>query len=223
MPQTIRYLHDPGSGLELILCRRSRIRYPLHSHVSVFTAGLVLDGGLCLTVDGRVRTLQKGEWFLVPPDTPHSIAPQGSYSLLSLCLPAALVREQSSGAALAGQTADPIAALKGRLEQFPEEPLRLDEMAAAACTSKYHFIRVFRRRAGLTPHQFQLQNRVRKAQRLLAGLDRGGTPGSSAAPVTVAEAAQAAGFCDQSHLTRQFERTVGLSPTAYRAACGQLP
>ena len=216
MPQCVRYLHDPGSGLELILCRRSRICYPLHSHVSVFAAGLVLGGRLRLTVEGSGRVLQKGEWFLIPPDTPHSLAPEGCYSLLSLCLPAGPLRRQTCGDAKAS---DPIAALKRRLEQHPEEPLRLEEMAAAAYTSKYHLIRVFQRRAGLTPHQFQLQNRVRKAQRLLAGLESGGR----AAPVTVAEAAQAAGFCDQSHLTRQFERVVGLSPAAYRAACGRLP
>ncbi len=57
-----------------------------------------------------------------------------------------------------------------------------------------------------TPHRFQLQNRVRKGQRLLAG------------PATVAEAA-AAGFCDQSHFDRQFKRLVGLNPAAYKRCC----
>lgn len=218
MPQTIRYLYLPGSGLELILCRHSRIGYPLHSHVSVFTAGLVLGGAVRLTVGEETRTLQKGGRFFIPPDAPHSLEPLGSYSLASLCIPAGLLGEQ---AGKAGPPADPVAALKRRLEQCPEQPLGLDEMAAAAYTSKYHLIRVFRRRTGLTPHQFQLQNRVRKAQRLLAGRETG-APGESGAPVTVAEAAQAAGFCDQSHLTRQFERVLGLSPAAYRAAVSTI-
>ena len=57
---------------------------------------------------------------------------------------------------------------------------------------------------GLTPHQFQMQNRVRKAQRLLR----------DSAPT--AEAALAAGFCDQSHLSRYFKQIVGLTPGQYR-------
>ena len=40
-------------------------------------------------------------------------------------------------------------------------------MAQNAFVSKYHFIRRFKAEVGLTPHQFQLQNRIRKAQRLM--------------------------------------------------------
>ncbi len=99
--------------------------------------------------------------------------------------------------------AGPLAKLRARLEAWPELPWKLEDMAEAAFMSKYHLIRSFRRETGLTPHQFQLQNRVRKGQRLLAG------------PATVAEAA-AAGFCDQSHFDRQFKRLVGLTPADYR-------
>ena len=76
--------------------------------------------------------------------------------------------------------AGPLAKLRARLEAWPELPWKLEDMAEAAFMSKYHLIRSFRRETGLTPHQFQLQNRVRKGQRLLAG------------PATVAEAAAAA-------------------------------
>lgn len=100
--------------------------------------------------------------------------------------------------------AGPLAKLRARLEAWPELPWKLEDMAEAAFMSKYHLIRSFRRETGLTPHQFQLQNRVRKGQRLLAG------------PATVAEAAAAAGFCDQSHFDRQFKRLVGLTPADYR-------
>lgn len=37
-------------------------------------------------------------------------------------------------------------------------------MAQNAFLNKYHFIRSFKAEAGLTPHQFQIQNRIRKAQ-----------------------------------------------------------
>lgn len=253
MPRTIRYIRDPASGLEAVFCLGSGIAYPLHSHVSVYTAGLVLSGAVQLTAGPAQRVLRQGEGFLLPPDLPHSIRPLGQYSLLSLCVPRALARPEAAATlrqgigrllgggpealfapenALSGpqsraglaallarlpaaagtlRKADPpVEALRRQLEQRPEQKLSLDEMARAACLSKYHLIRVFRRQTGLTPHQFQLQNRVRRAQRLLAA-------GPDALPA--AEAALAAGFCDQSHLVRCFERLVGLSPRAYRAAC----
>ena len=74
-----------------------------------------------------------------------------------------------------------------------------------------YLVRSFRREAGLTPHQFQLQNRVRKGQRLLGG------------PATAAEAAAAAGFCDQSHFDRHFKRLVGLTPADYKRSCRTVP
>ena len=106
-----------------------------------------------------------------------------------------------------GEGEGPLAELRARLEREPELPCSLEDMAELACMSKYHLVRAFRREAGLTPHRFQLQNRVRKGQRLLAG------------PATVAEAAAAAGFCDQSHFDRQFKRLVGLTPAAYKRSC----
>lgn len=105
----------------------------------------------------------------------------------------------------------PVGRLRQALERHPEDRLSVDEMAASAFTSKYELIRAFKREVGLTPHQFQIQNRVRKAQRRLAQRD------------SVAQAAADAGFFDQSHLVRQFKRIVGLTPAGYRAACGTLP
>ena len=53
------------------------------------------------------------------------------------------------------------------MELYPECKISIEEMARNAFTSKYHFIRSFKAEVGLTPHQFQLQNRIRKAQRLI--------------------------------------------------------
>lgn len=57
--------------------------------------------------------------------------------------------------------------LKKQLELYPEGRYSIEEMAQSAFISKYHFIRKFKAEVGLTPHQFQLQNRIRKAQRLM--------------------------------------------------------
>lgn len=94
--------------------------------------------------------------------------------------------------------------LKRRLELYPENKFSIAEMAQSAFISKYHFIRSFKAEVGLTPHQFQLQNRIRKAQRLIPKVE------------TMTEVALATGFCDQSHFIKQFEKQVGLPPLTYK-------
>lgn len=94
--------------------------------------------------------------------------------------------------------------LKKHLESCPENKLSVEEMAQTAFVSKYHFIRSFKAEVGLTPHQFQLQNRIRKAQRLMHTVG------------TITEVALATGFCDQSHFIKQFEKQVGLPPLTYK-------
>ena len=73
-----------------------------------------------------------------------------------------------------------------------------------AFVSKYHFIRSFKAEVGITPHEFQLQNRIRKAQRLMRSSK------------TITEVALSTGFCDQSHFIKQFEKQVGLPPLTYK-------
>ena len=79
-------------------------------------------------------------------------------------------------------------------------------MAADSNTSPFHLIRKFKKAFGLTPHQFQIQCKVRKAQKLLEE------------EKSVCEVTYDAGFCDQSHLDRCFQKVVGLTPKEYRAS-----
>jgi len=84
--------------------------------------------------------------------------------------------------------------------------LSMNELAACAGLSPFHFIRCFRRATGLPPHAYLTQLRLDHARHLLG---RGKSP---------AEVALAAGFYDQSHLIRHFKRTYGITPGQYAAA-----
>lgn len=82
------------------------------------------------------------------------------------------------------------------------EPLSLSDLAREADLAPSYLIRSMTRATGLSPHGHVLRARVEAArQHLLAGLP-------------AAEAALAAGFCDQSHLIRQFRRHYGVTPGA---------
>lgn len=100
--------------------------------------------------------------------------------------------------------------LKNTIESHPEEEISIEKMSHQAFVSKYHLIRSFRKAVGLTPHQFQIQNRIRKAQHLFDQI------------TSITEVALTTGFCDQSHFIKQFEKIVGLTPTCYKNSCRQI-
>ena len=86
------------------------------------------------------------------------------------------------------------------IDEAPERPVTLAELAALSGVSRFQLMRGFARAVGTTPHAYLLQRRVGLARRLLAA---GRRP---------AEAAVEAGFSDQSHLTRAFARQFAITP-----------
>jgi AraC-like DNA-binding protein len=82
----------------------------------------------------------------------------------------------------------------------------LDVLARESGLSKFHLLRVFRDRTGLTPWQYQVNLRLDRARRLL----QCGEPAS--------QVADACGFVDQSHFTRIFRTVVGVTPAVYAAS-----
>jgi AraC-like DNA-binding protein len=91
------------------------------------------------------------------------------------------------------------------IETHATEPIDLQQVADHVGLSRYHFVRIFARVLGVTPHQHLLRARVRLASRMLAGEDH---------PVT--EVALEAGFGDLSNFVRTFGRAAGMSPGAFR-------
>ena len=91
------------------------------------------------------------------------------------------------------------------IDAHAEEPVRLGTLGRRAGLSPFHFLRVFSRVLGVTPHQYLLAARLRRAAALLAHPDR---------PVT--DVAFEVGFGDLSHFARTFRRSVGVSPGRFR-------
>jgi AraC-like DNA-binding protein len=96
--------------------------------------------------------------------------------------------------------------LRDRLADAPLDAPSLAEMAAMVGLSRYQVLRRFEKAYGLPPHAWLLCRRAEHALRLV----RCGE--------TLAGAAMASGFADQSHMTRVFLRHYGFSPGAWRKA-----
>lgn len=90
--------------------------------------------------------------------------------------------------------------------------LTLAALAAAAGMSNYQFDRRVRRLLRLTTGQMLLKLRIDAAAEQLRDNDR-----------PVAQIALACGYSDQSAFTRQFRRTIGLTPLEYRSAYRSRP
>jgi AraC-like DNA-binding protein len=93
-----------------------------------------------------------------------------------------------------------------RIEAGAHETLTLADLARAAATSPYHFLRIFRQVVGMTPHQYVLRTRLHRAALRLRRSDE-----------PVSTIAFDAGFNDLSTFNRRFRRLMGTSPSAYRA------
>ena len=103
----------------------------------------------------------------------------------------------------------PIARALDFIHAHLDERLPLAELAALSRLSVWRFSTVFRHHLGASPHRYICALRVKRVQALMA---QGMTP---------AVAASCVGFYDQSHLTRHFKSTVGLTPGQFRSgACG---
>lgn len=98
------------------------------------------------------------------------------------------------------------------IERTCQGPVKLAHLARAAGLSPFHFLRVFRRVTGITPHQYVLSARLRRAAPLL--LDTS---------LSVTEVAYEVGFEDLSNFVRTFHRAVGCSPGAFRRRARRMP
>lgn len=91
-----------------------------------------------------------------------------------------------------------------RINDDPVHDMSLQALASESGCSRFALYRAFLGKTGLSPQAYMTQQRLAIARRLIRG-------GSS-----IADAAAAAGFFDQSHLHRHFTKVFGLPPGRYQ-------
>ncbi|RKN83755.1 AraC family transcriptional regulator [Paenibacillus ginsengarvi] len=88
-------------------------------------------------------------------------------------------------------------------------PLALDDIAASAGLSKYHFSRVFLNKTGIQPMHYLRKIRIEKASALLAQTNK-----------TMEAIARETGFEGSNYFIRVFKSLVGMTPSQYRQSLG---
>lgn len=82
-----------------------------------------------------------------------------------------------------------------------ETNFSLDILAQHSNLSKFHFLRLFKKEFGMTPHHFIINERINKANRLIKS------------GMSISQASLEVGFNDQSHFTRNFKKLYGYTPS----------
>jgi len=93
------------------------------------------------------------------------------------------------------------------IDAHSHKALDLEAAASEAGLSPFHFLRVFANVLGVTPHQYLVRCRLRRAAGLLAGDER-----------SITDVALDVGFGDLSNFVRTFRRAAGVSPGRFRRA-----
>lgn len=159
-----------------------------------FTAPLIDDPALALHLLALHRGLETGA------------DPLASDELLTDALSRLILRHADARPAKPAMPDHPIGIARAlsRIDGEFDQPLDLAQLADTAGLSRFHFLRLFRRTMGQTPHAYLMDRRVAEARRAL----RRGIP-----PV---EVAGATGFADQAHLTRCFKARYAVTPARFQ-------
>jgi len=98
------------------------------------------------------------------------------------------------------------------IEAHLDERLSLDVLAEEAAVSKFHFVRVFSKSVGATPHRHVQHLRMEAAAGMLRDTDK-----------SVLEIALTCGFQSPSHFAATFRRHFAQNPSEYRGRRRTIP
>ncbi len=91
------------------------------------------------------------------------------------------------------------------IQEHFAESLSLDELAAKAAMSPYHFIRVFKKETGYTPHEYLIQYRISTAKYMLKNTE-----------LSIKDICFSTGFSSESSFCTAFKKETGFTPVSYR-------
>jgi AraC-like DNA-binding protein len=99
----------------------------------------------------------------------------------------------------------PFTNIAGYINNNLNKNITVDELAERACMSKFHFIRVFNKEFGFTPHEFIIHSRINAAKFFLLSSSK-----------SIKEIVYLCGFNNESAFSNTFKKVVGMTPCQFR-------
>lgn len=106
------------------------------------------------------------------------------------------------------KTSNSMADITSYINEHFAENLTIKELAERALLSPYHFIRIFKKQMGFTPHEYLVNTRINTAKYLLKNT-----------PMSVKDICFYCGFASESVFCNAFKKKTGMSPANYRISC----
>lgn len=101
---------------------------------------------------------------------------------------------------------NPLAYVIGYIKSNLNEKISIESLSNKACMSKATFYRLFKRELGISPNDFILTEKMKKAKEMLL------KPG-----IKIASISYELGFSDANYFIRTFKKVVGMTPGAFQS------
>ena len=104
---------------------------------------------------------------------------------------------------------NPLAYVVNYIRANISEKIQVEDLSEKACMSRTSFYRAFKREFKISPLDFILKEKIKKAKQIL-----------SESKTSISEVCYQLGFSDLNYFGRQFKKSEGISPTQYRSVAG---
>lgn len=166
----------------------------------------MLDFNFQFTNDAAIFGLLQRMLFLCGENNPHKdLFVQNTLQELIIRILQANVRGELQAGNMTTARSSRLAFIVQHIRTHLHEPLSIDRLSQKACMSRSHFYRTFKQELGVSPLDFILGERIKKAMDLLTDPD-----------VRIKEVYLACGFESRSYFNRVFKRFKHISPSAFR-------
>lgn len=176
-------------------CKHS---FPLHIH-QCLCLGTITKGNVLFVCDNREIELKEGESYIITPNSPHAFTSISGniYSYLTISLKNKTFKTSN--------LTEYISHAVFFIENSDLSILSVDDVCRFVNVSKFHFTRAFKNEVGITPHQFILNQKIKKIRQGIVSQQ------------SLSDLSLDYGFSDQSHLCNTFKKYMGVSPLQFYA------
>ncbi|WP_316835791.1 helix-turn-helix domain-containing protein [Pedobacter nutrimenti] len=112
---------------------------------------------------------------------------------------------KAADGSVAGSNHSPLGYVIGYIKANLNEKISINNLSNKACMSKASFYRLFKRELGISPNDYILTEKMKRAKQLLA------RPGAKIAAISYE-----LGFSDANYFIRTFKKLVGVTPGSYQ-------